>query len=437
MHAPVASALAIALLAQVVLSSSAADALPDPKIPEESSEKILLLHMHDDAPFFSELGALTLVNKLRYAARHGYEVAAHTPVGTRGLWRPVECSNPSAVRRGATDDAKKECFAPYRDFSIDARAPTFGKIKLALAACVGRPGYWMLWSDADAMVVNQTVPLPSLIDDRFDMQLSVDWLMINAGMLLLKCTPWTDAFLRKVYSAREFDSARALDQSAFAHFIDQLPDRAEHVGYVPKHLLNTYVEEFRPGDFLLHMAGKLYEATTAGATAIALQFDALSGINDVRDVAAFFDTQYLLGMYSGVCTRPNTPDSHCKPGDPDRLKLNEPLSAMSAPNRYRHVGMRYYWLGGWADTYDAPNWNAAQKSFAPNGSRAELYIRHEAGAVELQALEKDDVEDHERYRLLQRAAQHYVAQMATRDVDSAPSKGRTDEREQATIHDEL
>jgi len=126
---------------------------------------------------------------------------------------------------------------------------------------------------ADALVVNQSLSLSSVIDDRYDLMVSVDWLMINAGMMLFKCTPWTEGFLTRVYGASEFDSAQALDQSAFQHFIDELPDAASHIGYAPKHRINTYPEEYRPGDFLVHMAGKLYEATTSGANALAHQFD--------------------------------------------------------------------------------------------------------------------------------------------------------------------
>lgn len=383
----------------ILFASSTAATL---SIPDENpKERILLLHMHDNAPFFSELGSITLGNKLRYAARHQYEVVAHTPAGTRGLWRATTCDSAYSVKRG--DD----CFVPRHDFAIDKRAPTFGKIKLARAACIGRPGYWMLWSDADALVVNQTLPLTYVIDDRFDLILSQDWLMINAGMLLIKCTPWIESFLSDVYNAREFDKARALDQSAFQHFIDNLPDRATHIGYAPKHRINVYIEEYRPGDFLLHMAGKLYEATTEGAIALARQFDALSIVDDVRDIEAFFQTRYLLNKYAGVCLREGAHDSACKPDDPERLKLEEPLSAMSTPNRYKHVGLRYYWLGDWKDVHDASNWDAGRQLFAPNGSKAYMQLNGETNMIANEA----EVDDFDRERNLRQAANDYLEGM--------------------------
>ena len=338
----------------------ASDSSEVPVTIAHSKEKIALLHLHDGAYFFKGLGQISLSNKARYAARHGYELVSHTPSGTTGLWASAACDMPNAVRRS------NGCFVPANDFNIDARAPTFGKIKLARAACKGRSGYWLLWTDADALVVNQTVPLTTVIDDRFDVLVSADWLMINAGMMLFKCTDWTAAFLDTVYAAREFDKARALDQSAFQHHFDSLPDAAQHVGYAPKHKLNVYVEEYRPGDFLLHMAGKLYEATVAGATAIAMQFDLLSMIDDIKDIRAFFDTYYMLNYYSGICTvSGHAGDSSCKPTDPGRLKLNETLGAISSPDRYRHVGMRYYWLQNWKDKHDTADWDSNRAIFNP------------------------------------------------------------------------
>lgn len=405
----------LALLLAVVSSVSVT-------VPDLSAEKVVLLHMHNDAPFFEQLGALTLSNKLRYAARHQYEVATRTPAGSMGLWQPVPCTNARSVKRG-DGDGDRNCFEARHDFAIDARAPTFGKIKLALAACVGRPDYWMLWTDADALVVNQSLPLSSVIDDRYNMMISVDWLMINAGMILFKCSPWTEKFLKQVYEASEFDDARALDQSAFQHFIDELPDAASHIGYAPKHRINTYPEEYRPGDFLVHMAGKLYEATTAGANAIAHQFDVLSMVDDVRDVDAFFKSQYLLSKYSGVCTREGVHDSACKPSDPDRLKLDEPLAAMSSPNRYRHVGMRYHWLGDWKDIYDTADWDSNRQIFAPNGSATYSLLN----AVPADKKEAEDDDDYLIQRRLRDASDTFLQKIK---YEEAANK-------EQTIHDEL
>lgn len=188
---------------------------------------------------------------------------------------------------------------------------------------------------------------------------------MNAGMLLMKCSQWTIDFLTNIYATRKFDAARALDQSGFQEFLDNLTvtEKRDHVKVVPKYAINVYTEEYRPGDFLLHMAGKLYEATEPGLFAIANQFDILSMVDDIEDVKAFFRGRHLLNYYSGTCkVKRGQRQSSCKPGDPRRILLNESLLSMSYPNRYRHVGLRYYWLGNWKDKYDDPSWNRKRRT---------------------------------------------------------------------------
>lgn len=203
--------------------------------PAVSKSKIALLHMVNSVWFFQELAGVTKRNKRRYAARHGYEVIVHDSTETSGLFAEGDCEAPDAVRRGSGKD--EACYVPDQSFELDKRAPTFGKIKLALAACVGRPDYWLLWTDADALVFNQARSLLDVVDDAYDIMVASDWFMINAGVLLLRCSDWNVKFLERVYDAREFDSARALDQSALASFMKE-DDVKPHVKHVPKWLLN-------------------------------------------------------------------------------------------------------------------------------------------------------------------------------------------------------
>lgn len=325
----------------------------DSKDVNISPAKIALLHMVNDVWFFRELSEVVLRNKRRYATRHSYEMVVHTPYETTGLFMPADCTEPSVTRR-ITDGS---CFKKKTDFKLDERAPTFGKIKLALDACVGRPDYWLLWTDADAMIVNQTVSLLEIVDDAYDVIVAHDWFMLNAGVMLYRCSPWNIQFLQRVYGARQFDKALALDQSAFNDFFTKDEQVKPHVKNVPKHSINVYTEEYRPGDFILHFAGKLYEATPWGITDIARQFDVLSRVDDVEKISHFFNTRYLLNYFSGTCvmgTPDKDPNRDCNPLDNRRLKLPEPLIAMSYPNRYRQLEYRNPRMKDWKDPYDVP-----------------------------------------------------------------------------------
>lgn len=320
---------------------------------DESSSRIALLHMVDDVWFFRDLADTTLRNKRRYAARHGYELVVHTTRETAGLFSRVDCNTPGAIRRRSD---KSSCFVMNENFELDDRAPTFGKLKLAMAACTGRKDYWLLWTDADALIVNQSKSLLDIVDDAYDIMVAADWFMINAGVLLLRCSDWNMEFLQRVYDAREFDSARALDQSALNHFFKDKSVKP-HVKFVPKWLINVYTEEYNPGDFIVHFAGKLYEATPAGISAIARQFDVLSRVDDVEKISSFFSTNYVLGYFSGTCvigTPERDPNRECLPNDPRRLRLPEPLGSFSHPNRYRQLQYRNPRLTNWQDPNDVP-----------------------------------------------------------------------------------
>lgn len=317
--------------------------------PQKSPAKIALLHMVNDVWFFQELAEVCLRNKRRYAIRHNFELVVHSPKETSGLWKTANCDEPGAVRR------YDGCYTTT-DFQLDKRAPTFGKIKLALAACVGRPDYWLLWTDADAMLVNQTRSLLDVVDDAYDMIVASDWFMINAGVLLLRCSPWNIEFMKSVYEARNYDNAPALDQSAFNDFIS--PEHVKpHIKHVPKWLINVYTEEYRPGDFIVHFAGKLYEATPWGIGDIARQFDVLSRVDNVEKISHFFNTRYLLNYYSGTCVMgdpKSDPNRDCDPLDKRRLKLKEPLISFSYPNRYRQLEYRNPNIKDWKDPNDNP-----------------------------------------------------------------------------------
>lgn len=133
--------------------------------------------MYDSVSFFARLGNLSGVNKLRYAKRHGYDMIFSTPLKTSGILEPIDCKLQSSDPITGPD-ANGKCWAEDKQFDIDhTRAPTFGKIKLAVAACQGRENGWLLWSDADALIVNQTMPLEAIIDDGFDLMIAYDWLV--------------------------------------------------------------------------------------------------------------------------------------------------------------------------------------------------------------------------------------------------------------------
>uniref|UniRef100_A0A7S3A506 Nucleotide-diphospho-sugar transferase domain-containing protein n=3 Tax=Rhodosorus marinus TaxID=101924 RepID=A0A7S3A506_9RHOD len=327
---------------------------------KRSQHKYAILHMTNNVWFFQELSNITLENKRRYARKYNVEMVVHTPYETMGLLEKTkECNETDdyLVRVGST------CYSKLsKDFEIDSkRAPTFGKLKLLLHACVGRADYWLLWTDADALIVNHTIPLGRVVDDRYNLMFTEDWFMLNAGVFLMKCSSWTAMFLRDVYMDRSFDEAVALDQSALQYHINQLPpeEKEKNLKILPKHIINVYTEEYIPGDFIVHMAGKLYEATTPGTVAIARQFDLFSFQEDVENIRAFFSTRYLLNYYTGYCkVTEETYSKECKHPDDRRLMMKQSLGDCSKESRYWHTVWRDKNRDApWTDKHDVPGWD--------------------------------------------------------------------------------
>ena len=56
------------------------------------------------------------------------------------------------------------------------------------------------------------------------------------------------------------------------------------------------VQEYRPGDYIVHLAGKLYAAGMKGCLALTRQFDALSILDSLPHIDSFFNDKHLLTL---------------------------------------------------------------------------------------------------------------------------------------------
>ncbi|GAQ84960.1 hypothetical protein KFL_002140140 [Klebsormidium nitens] len=301
--------------------------------PDGQRRRVVLLHMHESSKFpeFEPIGGTALENKRRYARRWGYEMATHLSSGAEGLLKEMPDGS----------------FEPYPEWSTDKDRPyNFQKLKLASAACVGRPDdTWVLWTDADALIINQSIPVAALADDNFDLVMARDWLTINSGVFFLKCSAWARDFLQRAYNAREHDNNWQLgpDQAAILQALEA-PGSAEKVKYVAKHACNVYPEEYRPGDYIVHLAGKLYAAGMKGCLALTRQFDALSILDSLPHIDSFFNDKHLLTL----------PGNQFKDGFENlpELELARPLIDISYPDRYWHIRRMFPHLQDWYDHYD-------------------------------------------------------------------------------------
>ncbi|KAI9004846.1 galactosyl transferase GMA12/MNN10 family-domain-containing protein [Phycomyces nitens] len=131
---------------------------------------------------------------------------------------------------------------------------------------------WIFWMDMDAVVMNPNQTLETVLKDVrkrypkgtsvFDS--SVDLIvarpghdpMINAGVFLMRNTPWAMQFLRDLQAMTKwYFTGPSYEQGAMWELL-QRPEHADHVFLLDRddHTFNTFPEFYQPGDFVVHFA---------------------------------------------------------------------------------------------------------------------------------------------------------------------------------------
>lgn len=124
---------------------------------------------------------------------------------------------------------------------------------------------WLMWIDADAMVMNHSIRLERIIDGAYEnahLIITRDLEGLNAGVFLLKNCTESYKFLDEVDSEKkEFLDHRYPEQEAMQYCLHHLG-----TAYVPMWLLNQFWCTWMPGDFIVHHAGGSVEDKVKGLT---------------------------------------------------------------------------------------------------------------------------------------------------------------------------
>lgn len=115
---------------------------------------------------------------------------------------------------------------------------------------------WILWIDADAIIVNPACRLEDLIDEQADFIVAEDVppSRINTGVFLTRNKPATLNLLRRAYAKTQFVHHPWWEQLAVAEALLE-SDGTLRSKIVPRHCFNSFPGERRPDDFIVHYAG--------------------------------------------------------------------------------------------------------------------------------------------------------------------------------------
>ena len=127
------------------------------------------------------------------------------------------------------------------------------------------PDYdYIVWIDADILIMNNTISLESIIDKyiSYDIICGTCTRMINTGILFIKNTDFCKQFLKAVFD-NEYDPLSDpherycnWEQGSFINLWDKdYLNCKSMIQIAPQRETNSYWVNYHPGDFVLHGAG--------------------------------------------------------------------------------------------------------------------------------------------------------------------------------------
>lgn len=145
----------------------------------------------------------------------------------------------------------------YFNQSFDeSRHPAWSKIK-AIQSVMSTYKYdWIFWTDADSMITNHKIKLESLVDKNYKYIGNIDYFgNLNSGQFLIKCDYWSLDFLKKLYAHEEFIDHPWWENMAIIWEYENNEDVKSKFKLIDCRLINSYPQNWQPGDFIIHFAG--------------------------------------------------------------------------------------------------------------------------------------------------------------------------------------
>jgi hypothetical protein len=207
--------------------------------------KILVYTGFDNNNGFNEIGKLSAGNKFEYAQRYNYDFL---------------------------------CVKNYEGYD---RPISWYKIKKVIELL---PQYdWVFWTDADALIMNQTIPLEDIITREFERKktlrisprdtgyagseseikevdlppleeanyiISQDDYSPCMGNFLIRNCPWSIAFFTEIYAQTQFMADNLWDNRAQDFLFWYKRQLLANVKFLPKNWLNAFYYE--PSEFVVH-----------------------------------------------------------------------------------------------------------------------------------------------------------------------------------------
>lgn len=167
-------------------------------------------------------------------------------------------------RQTTIDYCKKHNYSFIEDESIYVQEKPIPWSKLLLILKYINNYDYIVWIDADILIMNHEIKLEDIIEkyNSFQIICGSDRRMINTGMLFVKNTEFSKKFIKDVYDniydplSDPNERYQNWEQGSFINLWDKNHlNCKEHIKVTEPRELNSYWYNFHYGDFILHGAG--------------------------------------------------------------------------------------------------------------------------------------------------------------------------------------
>lgn len=166
---------------------------------------------------YDEVGAISVPNKEAYTKRHGYDyLLSH------------------------------EAIDPTRPAS-------WNKLRIIMEHIQDYD--WLWWNDTDTLIMNPEIKLESLVDPAYPIIVGSDNWGINCGNFFVQNTPSTRDILNEWWNKDDEIEHPWWEQRALMELLRTRPEWSNRVKVLPEAAMNSHLQHYEEGDFLIHFAG--------------------------------------------------------------------------------------------------------------------------------------------------------------------------------------
>lgn len=149
-------------------------------------------------------------------------------------------------------------FECVRERLAQGRHPAWSKILALLPLLESGRFDWVFWVDADAVILNPTIDIRSLLPQGKDLLFATDFNGLCAGVFAARACSWTVDFFRAVWGAGTLGHdpdgmGDKWEQTTIKHLLSHFPEHGSHVGFARDTVMNSSWSSYRSGHFILHL----------------------------------------------------------------------------------------------------------------------------------------------------------------------------------------